>query len=92
MELNLTTALFSYTCVIYPANYVPSLKFLMRFSQLLTALAFFILLCRQQQLRSYETSQYKMNYLETPTGLKMVLNTDPAASGVAELMKTIYQV
>uniref|UniRef100_A0A914ZBK0 Trafficking protein particle complex subunit n=1 Tax=Parascaris univalens TaxID=6257 RepID=A0A914ZBK0_PARUN len=38
----------------------------------------------QQQVKSYETSQYKMNYLETPTGLKMVLNTDPGATGIPE--------
>lgn len=50
--------------------------------------------CRysQQQVKSYETSQYKMNYLETPTGLKMVLNTDPSATGIPELMRLIYQV
>uniref|UniRef100_A0A914ZDK6 Trafficking protein particle complex subunit n=1 Tax=Parascaris univalens TaxID=6257 RepID=A0A914ZDK6_PARUN len=46
----------------------------------------------QQQVKSYETSQYKMNYLETPTGLKMVLNTDPGATGIPELMRLIYQV
>uniref|UniRef100_A0A0N5AKL4 Trafficking protein particle complex subunit n=1 Tax=Syphacia muris TaxID=451379 RepID=A0A0N5AKL4_9BILA len=45
-----------------------------------------------QQLKCYETSQYKMNYLETATGIKMVLNTDPAASGVPELMRQIYQI
>ncbi|VDM23042.1 unnamed protein product [Wuchereria bancrofti] len=45
-----------------------------------------------QQVNSFETSQYKLNYLETPTGLKMVLNTDPNAAGIPELMRSIYQV
>ncbi|VDO14528.1 trafficking protein particle complex subunit 1, putative [Brugia malayi] len=44
-----------------------------------------------QQVNSFETSQYKLNYLETPTGLKMVLNTDPNAAGIPELMRSIYQ-
>ncbi|MFH4983711.1 hypothetical protein AB6A40_010420 [Gnathostoma spinigerum] len=47
---------------------------------------------RPQQVRSFETSQYKMNYLETPTGIKMVLNTDPAATGISELLQTIYKI
>lgn len=47
---------------------------------------------RIQQVNSFETSQYKLNYLETPTGLKMVLNTDPNAAGIPELMRSIYQV
>ncbi|VDN60347.1 unnamed protein product [Dracunculus medinensis] len=46
----------------------------------------------QQQVKSYETNQYKMNYLETPSGLKMVLNTDPLASGISELMRMIFQL
>lgn len=47
---------------------------------------------RQQQIKSFETSQYKLNYLEVPSGLKMVLNTDPNAEGIADLMWRIYQV
>ncbi|VDM84439.1 unnamed protein product [Strongylus vulgaris] len=30
--------------------------------------------------------------METPTGLKMVMNTDPSAVGIPELIRAIYQV
>lgn len=43
-------------------------------------------------VRNYKTSSYKMNYMESPTGLKMVLNTDPNANGVPDLVRGIYQV
>ncbi|VDN36681.1 unnamed protein product [Cylicostephanus goldi] len=33
-----------------------------------------------------------MNYMETPTGLKMVMNTDPSAVGIPELIRDIYKV
>ncbi|VDL67226.1 unnamed protein product [Nippostrongylus brasiliensis] len=33
-----------------------------------------------------------MNYMETPTGLKMVMNTDPSAVGIPELIRSIYQI
>ncbi|TKR72775.1 hypothetical protein L596_020178 [Steinernema carpocapsae] len=46
----------------------------------------------QQLLRCFRTSVYKMNYLETPTGLKMVLNTDLTAATVPELLKQIYKI
>uniref|UniRef100_A0A146LAV0 Trafficking protein particle complex subunit n=1 Tax=Lygus hesperus TaxID=30085 RepID=A0A146LAV0_LYGHE len=39
---------------------------------------------------SYKTNKYALHYLETPTGLKFVLNTDIHASEVRELMKKIY--
>lgn len=46
----------------------------------------------QQLVRNFRTSAYKMNYMETATGLKMVLNTDPDAAGIPELLRTVYQV
>lgn len=41
-------------------------------------------------LRGYRTSAYKMNYFETSTSLKFVLNTDPDAVGVDDLLHDIY--
>ncbi|VDM58462.1 unnamed protein product [Angiostrongylus costaricensis] len=45
-----------------------------------------------QLVRYFKTSKYKMNYMEIPTGLKMVMNTDPSAVGIPELLRTVYQV
>ncbi|KAK6061036.1 Sybindin-like family protein [Cooperia oncophora] len=45
-----------------------------------------------QLVRYFKTSSYRMNYMETPTGLKMVMNTDPSAVGIPELIRSIYQV
>uniref|UniRef100_A0A914CZE1 Trafficking protein particle complex subunit n=1 Tax=Acrobeloides nanus TaxID=290746 RepID=A0A914CZE1_9BILA len=45
-----------------------------------------------QLVKSYRTSVYKMNYMETPTGLKMVVNTDPDAFEIPELLRSLYQV
>ncbi|TMW42675.1 hypothetical protein DOY81_012250, partial [Sarcophaga bullata] len=38
----------------------------------------------------YKTNKYALHYLETPSGLKFVLNTDVNASNVKELLKQIY--
>jgi len=38
----------------------------------------------------YRTSKYKLNYYETPSGLKLVMNTDHGAAA-KDLLKTIYQ-
>ena len=43
-----------------------------------------------QLVRGYRTSAYKMNYLETGTYLKFLLNTDPDAVGISELLRDIY--
>lgn len=40
--------------------------------------------------RSFQTSQYKMTFFETPTGLKFVMNTDRTAPAVYELLRQIY--
>ncbi|XGW11079.1 hypothetical protein V3C99_012521 [Haemonchus contortus] len=45
-----------------------------------------------QLVRYFKTSSYRLNYMETPTGLKMVMNTDPSAVGIPELIRSIYQV
>ncbi|KAL3075748.1 hypothetical protein niasHS_012578 [Heterodera schachtii] len=40
----------------------------------------------------FRTSSYKMNYMETATGLKMILNTDPDAVSIPELLQSIFCV
>lgn len=38
----------------------------------------------------FKTSKYALNYFETPTGLKFVLNTDIASPNVRDLLQQIY--
>ncbi|KAI9584299.1 trafficking protein particle complex subunit 1 [Glossina fuscipes] len=38
----------------------------------------------------YKTNKYALHYLETPSGLKFVLNTDVNAVNVRELLQQIY--
>ncbi|EDV44110.1 uncharacterized protein Dana_GF18826 [Drosophila ananassae] len=38
----------------------------------------------------YKTNRYALHYLETPSGLKFVLNTDTAAINVKELLQQMY--
>ncbi len=45
-----------------------------------------------QSVQSFETSKYRLNLFETPTAMKLVLNTDPTAVGIGELLRLIYQV
>ncbi|XP_030756288.1 trafficking protein particle complex subunit 1-like [Sitophilus oryzae] len=39
----------------------------------------------------YKTSKYTLHYLETPSGLKFVLNTDNHSQGVRDLLHQIYK-
>jgi len=39
----------------------------------------------------YRTTKYKMNYWESPTGVKFVMNTDLNAPNIKDLLRTIYQ-
>lgn len=38
----------------------------------------------------YKTSKYMLNFLETPSGLKFILNTDINAQNVRNLLQQIY--
>ncbi|CAD6190030.1 unnamed protein product [Caenorhabditis auriculariae] len=44
-----------------------------------------------QTVNSFRTSAYKMNFLESATGVKILLNSDPAATGMPDLLQKIYQ-
>jgi len=39
----------------------------------------------------YRTNKYMLNYLETPTGLKFILNTDINAMNVQQVLQQLYQ-
>ncbi|KJH50667.1 Sybindin-like family protein [Dictyocaulus viviparus] len=43
-------------------------------------------------VRYFKTSSYKMNYMEIPTGVKLIINTDPAAAGIPELLRDVYKI
>jgi hypothetical protein len=43
-------------------------------------------------LVSYQTNNCKLNFMETPAGLKIVLNTDLAAKNVEECLQNIYKL
>ncbi|XP_024946143.1 trafficking protein particle complex subunit 1 isoform X2 [Cephus cinctus] len=38
----------------------------------------------------YKTSKYTLHYLETPSGLKFVLNTDNGAQNIRGLLQQLY--
>ncbi|CAG8440823.1 2162_t:CDS:2 [Ambispora leptoticha] len=44
----------------------------------------------QDGFLSYRTSHYKLHYYETPTGLKFVINTDPAVDKLRPVLRQIY--
>lgn len=46
----------------------------------------------QQHVLNYKTSVYCMNYMETATGIKIAINTDPDADGISQLLQAIYQI
>lgn len=39
---------------------------------------------------NYKTSKYTLHCLETPSGIKFVVNSDNQAQGIRELLKKIY--
>ncbi|CEF62333.1 Trafficking protein particle complex subunit 1 [Strongyloides ratti] len=44
-----------------------------------------------QQLKSYTTNSYKMFYMETLTEYRLIINTDPDASNIHDLLQSIYK-
>jgi len=46
--------------------------------------------CSTHGLLSFRTSQYKLNFFETPTGLKFVLNTDLSVGNIRDVLQQIY--
>ncbi|ESO02365.1 hypothetical protein HELRODRAFT_161625 [Helobdella robusta] len=43
-----------------------------------------------QGLSSYRTSQYKLNFYETPSGLKIILNTDFSVGNIKDTLHQLY--
>lgn len=39
----------------------------------------------------FKTSKYTLHYLETPSGIKFVMNTDNVSQGVRDLLQQIYK-
>ena len=47
---------------------------------------------RKEGFTGIKTNKYKMNYYETPSGIKFILNTDLNAAGnVRELLHQCYE-
>lgn len=45
---------------------------------------------RKDGLISYKTSQYKLNFYETPSGLKFLMNTDLNVGNIRETLHQFY--
>ncbi|VDM01335.1 unnamed protein product [Schistocephalus solidus] len=41
---------------------------------------------------TYHTSKYRLHYLESPTGLKIVLNTDHCTPSLIKELETVYKL
>uniref|UniRef100_A0A8C3CHC2 Trafficking protein particle complex subunit n=1 Tax=Cairina moschata TaxID=8855 RepID=A0A8C3CHC2_CAIMO len=48
------------------------------------------LACRRDGFLSFHTSKYRLHYYETPTGLRLVLNTDLSVASAREALHHIY--
>ena len=46
--------------------------------------------CRRDGFVSFHTSKYRLHYYETPTGLRLALNTDLSVGSAREALHHIY--
>lgn len=46
--------------------------------------------CRKDGFLSFKTNCYKLNYYETPTGLKFILNTDNNVGNIRDILHQLY--
>ncbi|KAA0706455.1 Trafficking protein particle complex subunit 1 [Triplophysa tibetana] len=46
--------------------------------------------CRKDGFMSFHTSRYKLHYYETPTGIKLVMNTDLGVQNCRDTLQQIY--
>lgn len=46
--------------------------------------------CRKDGFLSFQTSRYKLHYYETPTGIKVVMNTDLGVGPIRDVLHHIY--
>nr|XP_006116246.1 trafficking protein particle complex subunit 1 [Pelodiscus sinensis] len=46
--------------------------------------------CRKEGFLAFQTSKYKLHYYETPSGLKVVMNTDLGVANVRDVLHQIY--
>ena len=45
---------------------------------------------RKEGFLSFKTNCYKLNYYETPTGLKLILNTDQTVGNIRDILHQLY--
>ena len=43
----------------------------------------------KEGFQCYRTSKYKLNYYETPSGIKYIMNTDLNAQNIRELLQAV---
>lgn len=46
--------------------------------------------CRKDGFLAFQTSRYKLHYYETPTGIKVVMNTDLGVGPIRDVLHHIY--
>uniref|UniRef100_A0AC35THT2 Trafficking protein particle complex subunit n=1 Tax=Rhabditophanes sp. KR3021 TaxID=114890 RepID=A0AC35THT2_9BILA len=78
-----------------PSSMDPEEEFKLMFGMIFSLNSFSNKLCTKdgpQQLKSFTTSTYKMFYIETLTGYKLILNTSTDAADIHKLLHNIYTI